>query len=735
MANAALGQDFLIGQTLGHYRIVERIGEGGMGVVYRAIDEHLNRDVAVKVLPQYSLSDENARLRFRKEAHALSKLNHPNIATVYDFESSDRTDYLAEELISGVSLAEMLASGPLSERELVTLGCQLCEGLACAHDHGIIHRDIKPGNIRLTPDAQLKILDFGLAKTLRPASPIDNQTATLSETQIVSGTLPYISPEQLRNEKLDARIDIWATGCVLFEMATGRRPFLGQGTALIDEILHQPVPSIGRFNPRISTAIDGIIQKCLDKDSAKRYHSAREIVVDLKRAASAPIVARIRLRWRSWLVRLVLTLAALALVVVGIREFPGLTEIFGKDSSSGIASLQSVPHESYLAGLKSLERWDRAGNLDSAITLFRQSVNADPGFALGFSGLGEAYWAKYRLDRDSRWMDEAERNCHRAAELNSQLPAIYVTLAKVHNGKGQFNLALQEIQQALRFEPNAPDALLGEAAVYASLGRQDEAESIYRKAASLRPHYWGGYYELGAFYFRHRRFADAAEAFQRALEITPDNAVVHATLGGMMQIIGKDSESEEHLRRSLELQPSYVAYNNLGALYYRQRRWAESAAMLRKALAINANDWQTWANLGIAEEWLNQSTEVGEVYRNELSRIEEAARISPEDTGVQSELAALYAKAHQREKALPLIEAVLARAPENPSVLANAAEAYEYLGDRERALKFAESALAQGWTIAQLQKDFGLRNLLRDPRFEAIARATNSRTSPAQKTP
>ena len=157
--------------------------------------------------------------------------------------------------------------------------------------------------------------------------------------------------------------------------------------------------------------------------------------------------------------------------------------------------------------------------------------------------------------------------------------------------------------------------------------------------------------------------------------------------------------------------------------------------MLRKALEINANDWRTWANLGIAEEWLKHRGKAENVYRNELARLEEVATISPDDTEVQSELGAVYAKTQQSEKAIPLIEAVLARAPENPSVLANAAEAYEYLGDRDRAIKLIESALDNGWTQAKVEKDFGLRNLVRDPRFEAIARSNNSKTTPAQKIP
>ena len=320
MAREALGQDSLLGRRLGHYRILEEIGAGGMGVVYRAHDEHLDRDIAIKILPHGLLADATARQRFHKEAHALSKLNHPNIATVYDFDSCEGIDYLAEELVEGVSLDEMLPSGPLSEREIINLGTQLCEGLAAAHGHGILHRDIKPANLRVTAEGHLKILDFGLAKTVAVSGLAADEQATLSETQVVSGTLPYMSPEQLRNEKLDARMDIWAAGCVLYEMATGRRPFLGQGTAAVEEILHQAPAPPSKLNHKIVPGLEAIIQKCLEKDPERRYGSAHEISVDLHRLSTTatfiPAAGRRRAGW-YWAWSLAV-LMVIALIGVGI---------------------------------------------------------------------------------------------------------------------------------------------------------------------------------------------------------------------------------------------------------------------------------------------------------------------------------------------------------------------------------------------------------------------------------
>lgn len=264
--------------TLSHYRILEQIGAGGMGVVYRAHDERLDRDVALKVLPTSTKIESDARKRFRKEALLLSKLNHPNIATVHNFDTQDDADFLVEEFIDGLSLDVMLASGPLSDKEIVNLGSQLAEGLAAAHEHGVIHRDLKPSNVRVTPDARLKILDFGLAVILRGKSSPTALTESFSETKGIAGTLPYMAPEQLLRGMLDARTDIGAAGCVLYEMATGRCPFLGSEAALTDAILHDSPSVPSKVNPRIDPALDLVIQKCLAKDPQCRYASAREIV-------------------------------------------------------------------------------------------------------------------------------------------------------------------------------------------------------------------------------------------------------------------------------------------------------------------------------------------------------------------------------------------------------------------------------------------------------------------------
>ncbi len=266
----------MIGTVIGHYRILSMLGEGGMGTVYRAFDERLEREVAVKVLIAGATTDETARRRFRKEALALSQITHPTIATIHDFDSQDGAAFLVLELVPGSTLERLLANGPLPLTQFHALASQLMQGLEAAHERGIVHRDLKPGNIQVTPEGRLKILDFGLA-ILRAAS-ASSATVTISGYDLViAGTLPYMAPEQLRGGAVDSRADIYAVGAVLYEMLTGRRAFPQRApSAIVAAILHQRVPAV-------SGRAGKIVARCLEKDPGDRYQSVRDLRLDLER--------------------------------------------------------------------------------------------------------------------------------------------------------------------------------------------------------------------------------------------------------------------------------------------------------------------------------------------------------------------------------------------------------------------------------------------------------------------
>ncbi len=282
----------MVGETISHYRILAQIGAGGMGVVYKAYDEQLEREVALKVLLPGLLAEEGARKRFRKEALALARLNHPNIATIFEFGNEGGADFLVTEYIPGITLDMKLSGGALGVKETVRLGTQLATGLAAAHEQGLIHRDLKPSNLRVTPDGLLKILDFGLAQLIPRASD-DGLTATQTRTQEIAGTLPYMAPEQLRGSLADARADIWAAGAVLHEMVTGKRPFSESGTAmLINAILNSNPARPSKTNQNIPSGMDDIILKALQKDASRRYQTASDLRADLERLKTgAPVLA------------------------------------------------------------------------------------------------------------------------------------------------------------------------------------------------------------------------------------------------------------------------------------------------------------------------------------------------------------------------------------------------------------------------------------------------------------
>lgn len=256
-----------------------------MGVVYRAHDERLKRDVALKVISAGMLGDETARSRFRREALTLSQLNHPNIAVVHDFDSEQGVDFLVMEYVEGETLAAKIAERCLPEKDVIALGMQIAEALEEAHEHQIVHRDLKPGNVIVTPKGRAKVLDFGLAKLLKPVK-ADAATASLAESRsgVVTGTVPYMAPEQLQGEAVDGRTDLYALGALMYEMATGRRPFPEkQASQLIAAILTQPPQPPRKLNGKVSPQLEAIILKAIEKSPKSRYQSARGILDDLGR--------------------------------------------------------------------------------------------------------------------------------------------------------------------------------------------------------------------------------------------------------------------------------------------------------------------------------------------------------------------------------------------------------------------------------------------------------------------
>jgi serine/threonine protein kinase/Tol biopolymer transport system component len=312
MAATAAGRagSLAAGSRLGRYLIVEPLGAGGMGVVYRARDEKLERAVAIKMLAQGLLTGEEARRHFHREARALAKLNHPRIAAVYDVGEQDGADYIVMELVEGQSLAAKLKKGALPVKDATAIALQVAEALKEAHERGVIHRDLKPANVMITPKGDAKVLDFGLAKMLAP--PDGDATMSLAQTQGLLGTPLYMSPEQALGYSLDARTDLWSLGALYYESLAGQPPFKGNNQiAILHAITSQPVADLGDIRPKLPPLAEHILARALEKDPELRYQRAADVETDLRRLtrefsdprSTMPYTGAVTRKWsrrRAW---------------------------------------------------------------------------------------------------------------------------------------------------------------------------------------------------------------------------------------------------------------------------------------------------------------------------------------------------------------------------------------------------------------------------------------------------
>jgi serine/threonine protein kinase/tetratricopeptide (TPR) repeat protein len=589
----------MIGQTLGHYLIVEKIGAGGMGEVYRAHDEQLDRDVALKVLPAGLLADEAARKRFRNEALALAKLNHPNIETVHEFGSERDLDFLVMELIHGVPLSKKLSEGPLDEALTRKLGAQLAEAMAAAHSQGVIHRDLKPDNLYITTEGRLKILDFGLAKLFRPETEID-QTQSIDDTHSVSGTLPYMSPEQLRAEAVDARTDIYGAGAVLYEMATSQRPFPeNQPTRLIDAILHSSPQRLSAYKSRSSASLETIIFKALEKEPSRRFQSARELLAALE---SGAVLAAPAPRFKWSIVGIVATGVILILgVVLGLNLGKSRDRILnritpGRPLSHSSASTMPVRRSVAVFGFK-----NAAGRADSAwlSTGLSEMLTTELGAGGHIRTVAEENVVRAKMDLSLTDADSLAKDT--LTRVRNNLDADYVVLGsfvdlgKEGGGQIRVDLRLQNARTGetvgVVSETGTEGELFGLVSRAGSDLRRElgidnisEAEAGSLRAAIASNPEASRLYAEGLAKLRLFDAQAARDLLEKAVAADPNYALAHSALSAAWSSLGYDGKAAEEAKKAFDLSGNLPREDRLsieGRYYEAIKNWPKAIDVYR----------------------------------------------------------------------------------------------------------------------------------------------------------
>jgi len=722
-----MGSSPQVGDTLGHYRITERIGAGGMGVVYRAHDERLERDVALKVLPTGTLADEDARKRFRKEALALARLNHPNIAAVYDFDTQDGQDFLVMEYVPGGTLAGRLTNGALPEKEVVLLGAQIAAALEEAHEQGIVHRDLKPGNIAITLKGQAKVLDFGLAKLLQPASagmPGDSLTASVAGAE-VAGTLPYMAPEQVEGERVDARTDIYALGAVLYEMGAGRRPFQANSALrLSDAIRHEPPLSPRAVNAAMSPELDRIILKCLEKESENRYQSAKELAVDLRRlesSVSGPVV-RPKERAGNWRRRVFLAMGitiALMLLAIGLNVGGWRERLRGKPVSPRIESLAVLPLENlsrdpdqeYFADGMTEALITELAQIESLKVISRTSVMRYKGSKEPLSQIakelkvdavvegsvqrsGDKVGINVQLihaptDRHL-WAKSYERDLRDVLTLQREVASAITREIRVKlTPQEQSNLARAHQVDRAAYEAYLKGLYYSDRRTREGLTKGNE---YFQQAIALDPNYAlahaglaKSYVDLGGWlgFFSPREFLPQAKAEAiKALGIDDTLAEAHFSLAETALEYDWDwSKAEREYRRAIELNPNYApAHHGYGTYLEALARFDEAIAERKRAQELDPLSPLQTADVGYPFYWAGQYDQAIEHYRSGLE-------LDPNFFWSHLWIGEAYVEKGMHEEAIAEIRKAVVLSASNTRVLATLGYAYGVSGRRSEALK------------------------------------------------
>lgn len=764
-------------EKVGPYRLIEPLGAGGMGSVWRAWDERLKRCVALKRILPASSENPKLRERFRREAEAVARLNHPAIVHVYDIVETEAADWIVMELVEGQTLQSLLREGPLEPRHALRLGREIAEGLAAAHAQGFIHRDLKAPNVMVTATGHAKILDFGVVKQIQPEA----QETTLSATGVVIGTSYAMSPEQAMGLPLDARSDLFSLGSLLYEMVTGVAPFRAETAAAtlarVCSFRQRPASSV---RPEVPQELSDLIDRLLEKDPVDRPASAVEVAEALQQLAMAypsssagaptfrgetdlsgqktifealppglvttyappasvadqrPPTGLPAAAEPTWSSRIAPDQESVLHRARGIRTASGAALLLVLAALTiavylpGSPAVQPTPYTLYQQGMADLDQSCRKGNLDRAIDSFQRVLAQDKDHAAAHAALAKAYWLKRQTaSRDPMWLDQALSMAKRAVALDSYLAAAQISSGLALGSAGRHEEAMQYIERALALEPRNGDAYYAAGRIYGSQGKSKEAEEAYKKAIEVQPNnlYFD---ELGSLYFRMGRTEEAIAAFRRSIEIAPDCSVGYRNLGAAFFAQGDLAEAAFQFQKALQIQPDATLYANLGTLHFSQGLYQQSVEAFEKALetAGGSNNYMIWGNLGDAYRWTPDKKErARDAYLTAIQILREQLRSTPGDPTLRSRLALYLAKRGDLARALEELDKLEGFPYKDASSWFRMAVAYEVGTRREKALAALAQALRAGLSVEEVKKDPELLGLRSDAQYHRLIAGLSS---------